>query len=119
MSYTEELEAIKVFMRNTLKASRGQSGEGGNNMDYESMWAELYELLLSCEENVKSNMDVVRKMRAIREKHFEDKLHRKPLTASEMGKIGGASTSEAKSKSSAANGKLGGRPKRTIDTKEQ
>ena len=42
----------------------------------------------------------------------------KSLTASEMGKIGGASTSDAKAKSSKENGKLGGRPKKTIDTKK-
>jgi len=84
-------------------------------MNYEAMWNELHEHLLDEEENVKFNMSVIKKMRAISDASLEEmktRFERKHMTASEMGKIGGRSTSDAKGRSSAANGKLGGRPKK-------
>jgi len=88
-------------------------------MDYEAMWDELKELLLNNKKGVTAdkvshNLDVVIKMVAISDKYSKCRYPNKTFTASDMGKKGGASTSDAKAKASAKNGKLGGRPKRVI-----
>ena len=44
-----------------------------------------------------------------------EELFKDTITASAMGKLGGSKKSEAKSASSRANGKLGGRPKKVKD----
>jgi len=48
----------------------------------------------------------------MRTDHYEYLKEKRVLNASDMGKLGGSKKTEAKSSSSRANGKLGGRPKK-------